>query len=248
MRHVVLKLEFPEMATEDELAEGSADSDSSPSGETAVAEPQEFKLSIDVAIEDIGPCKKHVRITIPRADITHIYGMEVGDLISSADVPGFRLGHAPKQLIEKRYRSELDGKVKQRLLLDSLEQLADEDRLDPINQPNIDVDDIEIPAEGDFEYEFDVEVRPDFALPEYKELRLRRPVKEITESDVQEFLDRYLAQYGELEECEGTAELNDFVTLSVEFTHEERLLRKLSDLTVQVKPSLRFTDAEVALT
>ena len=39
--------------------------------------------------------------------------------------------------------------------------------------------------EGDFEYEFDVEVRPEFELPQYEGLKIRRPVREVTDADVQ---------------------------------------------------------------
>ncbi len=41
-------------------------------------------------------------------------------------VPGFRPGHVPAKLVEKRFRSELAAKVKQRVLLESMEQLSDE--------------------------------------------------------------------------------------------------------------------------
>lgn len=230
--------------TEDETASGPETT----GPETAVAEseqPEEFKLSMELAIEDVGPCKKHVRITIPREDITHVYDEEVGELVSSAEVPGFRPGRVPKKLVEKRFRKELADKVKQRLLMDSLEQLSEEDKLDPISQPDLDVEDIEVPEEGDFEYEFDVEVRPEFELPQYSGLPVRRPVREISEAEVDAFLERYLAQYGELEACTGPAQANDYVTVSVQFSHDGRPLRKLPELTVQIKPVLQFSDAEL---
>ena len=235
------------MTTEDDAAAAETDENQSTDDQaaTAVAESEAFVLSLGVVIEDTGPCKKHVRITVPRSDIDHIFDEEVGQLVSKAEIPGFRVGHVPRKLVEKRLRSELDDTVKRRVLMDSLEQISDRDDLEPISQPELDIDDIEIPEEGDFEYEFDVEVRPEFDLPDYAGLKIRRPVKETTEADIDAFLERYLSQYGELESCEGGAEANDSVTLSMEFTHNGESLHKVSSVTVSVRPVLQFSDAEL---
>ena len=38
---------------------------------TEVAESPRYHLSIEVNIENVGPCKKHVRVKVPRSDIDH---------------------------------------------------------------------------------------------------------------------------------------------------------------------------------
>ncbi|MEO1996664.1 MAG: trigger factor family protein, partial [Planctomycetaceae bacterium] len=93
----------------------------------------EFRMSLTVAIDDVGPCKKHVRVTVPQSDIEHYYGEAVGEMIDTADVPGFRQGRAPRKLVERRFREELMGQVKQKILVESLEQVAEDNDLDPIN-------------------------------------------------------------------------------------------------------------------
>lgn len=237
------------MTTEDEAATGEAADEKASAdasgGGTAVAEPEPYVLSMNVAIEDTGPCKKHVTITVPRADIDHIYGDEVGSLVNKAEVPGFRVGHVPQKLIEKRFRDELQDTVKRRLLMDSLEQLSDRDDLDPISQPELEVDDIEIPETGDFEYEFDIEVRPEFDLPDYAGLKIRRPVKETTDEEIDLFLERYLSQYGESVDVEGGAEANDVLKATIDFSHDGKHLNKISDVSMRVCPVLQFSDAEL---
>ena len=44
---------------------------------------------------------------------------------------------------------------------------------------------IELPEDGPFVYEFDVEVRPEFDLPDYKGLKLRRPIHKFTDADIE---------------------------------------------------------------
>ena len=222
-------------------------------GDTALQteEPQvegdadEYKMVLDVAIEDVGPCKKHVRVTVPRDGIDRIQQDAVSELLDSADVPGFRKGHAPEKLIERRFKDEINEQVKQKVLMHSLEQLADEQDLDPINEPNIDIDSIDIPDEGDFEYEFDVEVRPEFDLPDYKGIKIERPVREITDEDVDAYQLDFLEQYGHQEPTDDPATLGDYVIVSAKFASKDEVIREIDELSLRVRPTLRFQDAEI---
>ena len=153
------------------------------------------QMALDVEITSSGPCLRHVVVRVPRGDIEAMHELAVGELVNTAEVPGFRTGHVPNGLIAKRFRRELSDEVKQKVLVGSLEQLAEDHDLQPINEPNLDVDMIEIPEEGDFEYEFDVEVRPEFDLPDYKGLTIDRPVREVSDEDVDSYLDQFLLQY-----------------------------------------------------
>ena len=129
--------------------------------------------------------------------------------------------------------------------MQSLEQLAEENTLDPINEPDFDVESLTIPDQGDFEYEFDVEVRPDFELPKYDGLKIQRPSREVSEQDVDAYLERFRAQYATNESHDGPAEANDFVVAAVEFTRDGAPFRKISSVELQLKPIVRFRDAEI---
>ena len=186
-----------------------------------------------------------MRLRIPREDLDHFYQEEVAELSGSAEVPGFRIGHVPIKLIEKRFRKELSAQVKQKVLVQSLEQVSEDYDLDPINEPNLDVESIEIPDEGDFEFDFDVEVRPDFDLPDYQGLRIERPAQKITSQDVDAYLQRYLEQYGTREDVDGAAEAGDYLTLSANFRFNDGPLHKIGEFEAQIRPVLRFQDAEL---
>lgn len=222
-----------ELATTDATAEETVSADS------------EYKMSVTAKIDEVGPCKKHVTVSVPRADIDHYYSESVSELGGQATVPGFRVGHVPKKLIEKRFRQELSDQVKQRVLMESLELIAEDNDLDPINEPTIDIESLEIPEDGEFTFEFEVEVRPDFKLPEYKGLKLERPVREIADKDIDEYLNRFLNQYGEMEERKGAAETEDYLEVSIEFEHDGKPLSEISELVVPLRPTLRLQDAEI---
>ena len=104
--------------------------------ETAVAEvdaakSEEPKLKLQVDVSPVGPCKKHVRVKIARASLDEVEGVVISQFSGDAQVPGFRVGHVPLALVKKRFKKELGEQIKQRVLMQSLEQLADEQDLDP---------------------------------------------------------------------------------------------------------------------
>ncbi|MCA9087877.1 MAG: trigger factor [Planctomycetaceae bacterium] len=218
--------------------------------ETGVATLEEGeagkKMDLKVAIDDVGPCKKHIRVSVPRASIDEAFEELLGEYVERAEVPGFRPGHVPVELVRKRFRKDLNEQVKQRVLMQSLEQLGAEAELNPINEPNLDLESIELPEEGDFEYEFDIEVRPTFDLPEYLGLEIERPSREVSEEDVTAYLNQFMEQYGKLVPVSEAAQAGDFVTLDIDFTHNGKPISHLRDHSVRVRPTLRFQDAELS--
>src|SRR5262245_912233 len=202
--------------------EGQADAtpEAPPAGDTATAvekpaEEQKTKLRQDVVITDVGPCKKHVKVTVNREDIDSRFSDHYGKLVKDSHVPGFRPGKAPRRLVVKQFEKNVSEQVKNEVLMASLEQLGDDHDVAPLSQPNIQIDKIEIPKEGPLVYEFDVEVRPEFDLPEYRGLKLKRSVKDYGEADVTETRRRLLADYSQVVPKDGPVELGDVVIAEV---------------------------------
>ena len=111
-------------------------------------------------------CERHVTVTIPREDIERYFDKEFSELMPTAHVPGFRPGHAPRKLVETRFRKDIAEKVKSELLMDSLTQVNEEQKLSAISEPDFDFEAVELPDEGPLTFEFDIEVRPEFEMPQ----------------------------------------------------------------------------------
>jgi len=162
--------------------------DESNTTDSAVAE--DSRLNLDVKIENSGPCKKHIEVKISKDDVATTVEETVSELATSVEVPGFRAGHVPAELVKKRFKEELEGQIKQRLLMLSLEQISEENDFDPINEPDIDVEALELEEGADFEYEFDIEVRPEFDMPNYEGLKVERASGDISDDEIDEFIER----------------------------------------------------------
>jgi len=212
--------------------------------ETSVAEKP--KLDLSVEITDAGPCKKHLKVAIAESDIERQYTESLGSIRRDAAVPGFRPGRAPKTLVNKRFRKEVQGQVKSALLMAALEQIDEDHKINPISQPNLDLEAITLPDGGPLEFEMDVEVQPEFALPSYKALSVNRPVREIAEKDVDAQLTSFLERYAQLvPKLEGGAELGDQITADLKFHKDGVALNEVREIQFRLQPELRFQDGRV---
>jgi trigger factor len=234
-------LRKPQMST------GEQDLDSpvstAPDAEAEIAKP---KLELDVTITDVGPCRKHVKVAIARSDIDRQFQDSLKEMAREAAVPGFRPGHAPRQLVERRFRKQVSGQVKSTLLMSALEQLDEDYKIDPIAPPNLDVEAIALPDEGPMSFEIEVEVRPDFALPAYKALVVNRPTKTIEDSDVDAQLNSFLERYAQIvPKLEGAAEVGDYVVADIRFVRDGETLNEFKETQLRLQPELRFQDGRV---
>lgn len=211
----------------------------------AGSEESPERLDLKVDIKEIGPCKKHIFVTISESDIKKLRDDTIAELSKETAVPGFRAGRVPERLLAKKFRKEISDQLKQKLLVQSLEQVSEENDLDPINEPELDVENLEVPESGDFDYEFEIEVRPTFDVPDYASITIERSVKEISDEDVAQARERYLAQFGQVVPHEGKAESGDYVICNLEFTHKGETIREMEEITLRLRSTLRFQDAEV---
>ncbi len=202
------------------------------------------RLPQTVEMRDVGPCKKHIKVTVERGVIDDRLKEKFSDLVKKSNVAGFRPGKAPRKVIEKRFHREVSQDVKNEVLLASLEQLAEEQDIAPLSSPNIDPNNLELPKEGDFVYEFEVEVRPQFDLPEYKGLTLKRPVYDITEEDIVKEQRRLLLPYGQIiPKPEGNAQVGDVLIGDATFKFGEQVISSAQELQLRIEKQLIFKDA-----
>lgn len=205
-------------------------------------EEQQSRLTQDVEVKDAGPCRKHIKVSISRKDVDDRLKDKFKEQMGKVNVPGFRPGKTPRKLVEKLMYNDVSDQLKGELLLQSLEQLAEDNKLNPIAQPNIDPLKITLPKEGPFTFEFEVEVAPDFNLPNYKGLKIRRPTKTFSEDEVTAAQKRLFQQYGEVIPKDGPAEVGDYVTADVHVMDGGKEMSHFDKLEVRIDPTLAFKD------
>lgn len=212
----------------------------------AVATPEvENKLDLDVQVEKTGDCTRHVVVTIPEADVNRYFQKQYDDLLPRAEVPGFRPGKAPRKLIEAKFRKSVADQVKGSLLMDSLTQISDEELFSAIGEPDFDFDAVEVDPSKELQFEFNIEVRPEFDLPKWKGLNLERPEHEFQSSEIDEQASRYLRSQSDLLPVEGPIQEFDVITANLTVTVDGEQINKIEDVEIDLRPTLSFRDAKI---
>jgi trigger factor len=206
--------------------------------DTAVAEQDEKDFEYPVTIEDAGPGAKKVSIEIPRDRIEKVMEQQFKELRQQAAIPGFRPGHAPQKLIEKRFQSEIKDQVRRQLISESYQQAVEKNKLQVIGEPEFDdPEKIELPEEGNLSYSFQVEVQPEFALPLMGELKVRRPKVNITDDNVEQAMNNLREQQGTLIPVEDRGvEEKDYLTADVHVKVDGEVIAHQHDAQLVARP------------
>lgn len=153
---------------------------------------------MNITVENTGGCKRVIKAEIP-ADIVKTKLAEgFRDLNKQVQLPGFRKGKTPKEVLEKRFGVEIANDVRQTLADEALKTAIEKHALQLLGQPElISTTDIKEGAPSTFTLE--IEVRPEFELPEYKGLEVERPAAKVSDQEIQAYLRDAQIRRGKLD-------------------------------------------------
>jgi len=223
--------EQPEALREEETNEPKAE-------EQSEEKKEEYSGPKDiVTIEDAGPCKKKVSIEIARQKIDYTTEKQYKELGKEAMIPGFRKGRAPRRLLEKRFGKETTEQIKLTLLADASKSAIEDNEMQTIGEPDIDFENIEMPAEGSLTFDFEVEVRPEFELPKLEGIPVTKTKLEVTDDQIDREIEQIQRWSGVWTPREkGSVELEDQIiadaVLKIEDIEEEE---KLDDVEIYIR-------------
>ena len=214
--------------------------------ETATeADDDNDRLDVQVEVNEVGACERHVIVTVSAADIDKYKDEAYSDLMPKAQIPGFRIGRAPRKLVESRFKSDVIDQVKGSLIMDAMTQVTDEQDFSAISEPDFNFEAVQMPEDGDLTFEFNVEVRPEFDMPEWKGLDLEKVVHEYSDEEVDNRATELLQRYGDVEDVDGAIEAGDTVNVSIEFKDGDEVTSTFSDQNVIVRGNLSFADGSI---
>jgi trigger factor len=224
---------------------------------------EKLKEHVDVQIEDVGVLRKKLTINVARAALDEEFNTEYGELLRDAEVPGFRKGRAPRALVEKRFGSDVGETVKTRLLSRAYVAATEKESLNVLGDPLFWVtlkqterregekveteqeklvnfeqaaDAVKLPAEGDFVFTCEVEVKPEFELPKLVGIPVERPTLAVSDEDVTAMIDRQRMMRGTYEPVsEGGVQPNDLVVADMRMTCEGQEIKQQENVAFGVR-------------
>ena len=136
-----------------------------------------------------------------------------------AEVPGYRIGKAPRYLIETHYKAKAGEEVKKRLIGEAVMKAVKDGSIDMIGMPS--VTDIIFEDGKPLSFKAEIHVRPDVKLKNYKGLKMVRQKAQVATEDVDKVIEDLQERHSQLKDVEGRpAKDNDWCLCDVEISVE----------------------------
>lgn len=166
-------------------------------------------MSNTVKIEEVGPCRKKISIDVPAAKVDEAMENAFTAVSHEAAIPGFRKGRAPRRLVEKRFGSYVKDETRSRLCASAYQEAVESNELKVLGHPPAEYfEDIEVEAGNPVHIEIEVEVMPEFDLPDLKGIEVLKPEAALPEGMVDDEIKKIAINEGDLDEQEKSAKGN----------------------------------------
>jgi trigger factor len=152
-------------------------------------------------IENTAPCRKKVRVEVDAERVAGTRAEILREFRKVAAIPGFRPGKAPEPMVEKRYASEIDEELRKRIIPDTYRQVLAEQKLRVVGYPQI--ESVEYQPGRPLVYTAAVDTAPEFKLPEYKGLSLKKKETPVQPQEIDQTLESLRDQQAEFVPVEG---------------------------------------------
>lgn len=188
-------------------------------------------------VEKLNPTRVKLTITVEAADFKPALDAAYKTVSEQVNIPGFRKGKVPAAVMDQRVGKDMiiaqainDG------MDDFYRQALAAEKLVPLATPQADVLQAPSAAEPDKELkiELEVEVRPEFKLPDYKGMKVKVDALKVAKLDVETELDALRARFGTLKTVERPAQKGDFTSIDLTANIDGKTIDTAKDISYEI--------------
>jgi trigger factor len=177
-----------------------------------------------IKLLEVSATQKEIKIEIEPEEVREVYNKVSKKYAKAAQVPGFRKGFAPVDIVRLRFKDEIKSEVLQELVSSRVNEAIQENNINPLTEPHLHLDDaenIKVNGSQPISLHVNVEVMPEIPTPEYKNFEITRRVRPLGEGELESVIDERRKQYSSLIPVEDRAsEEGDTVVVDLEGTFE----------------------------
>ena len=177
-------------------------------------------------IREVSPTQKELTIEIDAAVLKESYGKVSKRYADRANVPGFRKGYAPLDVIRLRFKDEIKGDVLQDVIPTQIEKAIREHDLHPLAEPHLhfaDQENIKVNGSEPLSLQVHVEVMPQIPEPKYEGIEVTRRVRPVEDSEVEDLIADRIQKEAALIPVEGRkSEIGDTVIADLEGKFDDK--------------------------
>ena len=171
------------------------------------------------AVETLSPTRAKMTVEVSFDELAPNLEAAYKAIAKQVNIPGFRRGKVPPAVIDRQIGrgAVLDQAINDALPKLYVQALQDND-LEPLAQPEIDVTKLE--DNDSLEFTAEVDVKPEITLPSYQGIEAEVEDVEVTDDDVAEQIEALRERFGSLSDVERPAAEGDFVVIDLQATKD----------------------------
>ena len=175
------------------------------------------KIAISMEIKSPSACVRDFEFKVSAADLKAESNRVLSSFAGMVQIPGFRAGKAPLNLVQSKYAAELKDELRSRIISAAFEMVGENKDLDVITLTFKKPVEIES-CDADIEFAFEANIVPEIKLDGYKDIKVEIPLDAVEEKDLAERIDFYRSMYGSYASIDEAAKAEDM--LKVDYTSD----------------------------
>jgi trigger factor len=182
---------------------------------------------VKVEVETQPDSTSTLRIELPPEEVSKEWDAIANSFARFAKIPGYRPGKAPRAVIEKRFRKEIQDEVTKKLVSKSYRDAIQQKQLRVVSVTN--VEDVRLEEDKSMRFRATIVTAPEFELPEYKNIPVQLPSTEVKPEEVDLALERLREQSADFVETpERELQMEDFAVLDFDGAIDGRAIREIA--------------------
>src|SRR6266849_205114 len=168
-----------------------------------------------------------LRIELPPEEVSKEWDTIANSFVRFAKIPGYRPGKAPRSVIDKRFRKEIQEEVTKNLVSKSYHDAIVQEQLRVASLTNL--EDVQFGEDKSMRFRATVVTAPEFCLPEYKNIPVKLPSTKVAKEDVDLALERLREQSADFVDVpERGLEMEDFAVIDFDGAIDGKPIRDIT--------------------
>ena len=168
-----------------------------------------------------------LKIELPPEEVSKEWDAIANSFARFAKVPGYRPGKAPRAVVDKRFRKEIQEELTKKLVSKSYHEAIEQERLRVASLTNI--EGVQFGEDKSMRFRATVVTAPEFELADYKNIPVQLPDAKVSDAEVEAALEQLRDQAADFVDVTGRElQMGDFAVLDFEGSVDNRPIGEIA--------------------
>src|ERR1700730_1052287 len=182
-----------------------------------------MKVQVEKKQESVSTLK----IELPPDEVSKEWDTIANSFARFAKIPGYRPGEAPRAVIDKRFRKEIQEEVTKKMVSKSYREAIEQKKLRVASLTNL--EEVQFGDDKSMKFQATIVTAPEFKLPDYRSIKVELPDAKVTDAEIDATLERLRDQAADFVDVpDRPAQMEDFAVVDFEGTVDGKPINEVA--------------------